>query len=297
MEHSLWNRSSAHPLELIERMLRYYMRYFVIISICAGLSKSQDPSSDRLRQLLLPSIKLIYEYENESESKASVQSIEAEVLKLTRIRDTAAQEAVVILLQFDFDENVKKQAISYVISRGRSILPLLKKYRDSPYRLPGSNFRNSFRLTPEDRVVLFDSLMEKIEGVMVTGLSPQVNGLLIPLLTNLEAASRETPDGAKSSDEFNRLLESLVADQSKMSDESLVILLDYNVDASYSQMVSGEIAERGPRMLKFLMAYQYKPTVSLAAHFKPGLRRDCDSRTMVYESLIEMIRMGEVTGR
>lgn len=108
------------------------LRYAIIMLACAGLSRSQDPSAVKLHQFLLPSIRLIYAFENTTEGNVTPQSIEAEVIKLTRIRDPLAEEAAVILLQFEFDEKIKSQLKAHVVARGRSILPLLRKYRDAP---------------------------------------------------------------------------------------------------------------------------------------------------------------------
>ena len=273
------------------------LRYAIIMLACAGLSRSQGQSAVRLHQFLLPSIRLIYEFENVNERQVTLQSIEAEVIKLTKIRDPLAEEAAVILLQFEFDEKVKSQLKAHVVSRGRSILPLLRKYRDSPYRLPGSEFRISTHLFPRTRVILFDSLMEQIEGVMVTGLKPQVNALLIPILRNLDGMFSRPTESVKFEEEFNRLIDNLLENHSEAADETFVTLLDYFHDAGYTQLLYNETSERGPRMLKFLMAHQYKPTISVAAHFAPNLRSLCDKRTEDYEMLIEMIRLGQIYGR
>ena len=205
------------------------LRYAIIMLACAGLSRTQGPSAVKLHQFLLPSIRLIYEFENVNERQVTLQSIEAEVIKLTKIRDPLAEEASVILLQIEFDEQIKSQLKAYVVSRGRSILPLLRKYRDNPYRLPGSEFRISTHLGARNRAILFDSLMEQITGVMVTGLKPQVNALLIPILRNHEGIRREPPEGLKFAEEFNRLIDNLLKNHSEAADETFVILLDYSV--------------------------------------------------------------------
>lgn len=52
--------------------------------------------------------------------------------------------------------------------------------------------------------------MEQIEGVMVTGLKPQVNALLIPILRNHEGLRRGPPERIKFEEEFNRLIDNLL---------------------------------------------------------------------------------------
>jgi len=267
------------------------------IVLCLGPSPAQEPPNAKVLDLILPAIRLSYAYENENSKNVSIESIRSEVAKLLARRDSLADEAVAALLQLEVEESVQNQLKSYVLSRGRPVIPALRKYRNTPFPLPNTAFPICFRLHPRDRVVLVDRLIEKIQGSVETGLPPRVNEVIIPLLKSLEASYVKGPGRPKAEDEFYRLFEILLKNESASADESLVILLDYRHDAGYSQMLKDEIVYRGKRTLKHLNKYQIAPTVSLASHFGPTLRNDGDTRASEYESLIEMIRMGELYGR
>ena len=158
------------------------------IMLCLGHLPGQELPNAKVLELVLPVVRLAYAYKNEISKKVSVESIRSEVARLLTRRDSLADEAVAALLQLEVEESVQNQLKSYVLSRGRPVIPALRKYRNTPFPLPNTAFPICFRLHPRDRVVLVDRLIEKIQGSVETGLPPRVNEVIIPLLKSLEAS-------------------------------------------------------------------------------------------------------------
>lgn len=78
--------------------------------------------------------------------------------------DAAADEALVILLNFYIGESRGTDVWENVVDRGSRMMPLLKKYRTHPKELPSVKCKTRIRLTSDSATEALDSAMLAISS-------------------------------------------------------------------------------------------------------------------------------------
>jgi len=196
----------------------------------------------------------------------------------------ALDDAVTALLQFQIPESMKARILGHCRTRGESIVPYLKKYRDRPFVLP-RKYEYSMRSSPGRRRMAYDEVLLDLKQTNLRfGLKPGVLSLVRPVLDGFAG-----PNWEEGYTEARKIFETHTPE----ADEALAILLDYGSDAGYSQELEAEIVERGEPMLRWLRKYQHQPNYALAAKYETSLQRPGVERSHQFEWFIELIVLHE----
>jgi len=75
--------------------------------------------------------------------------VEKPVTRVIEDKSRAADEALVVLLQFYIGESTSEDLNHEITKRGRRMLPYLRKYRRGLVHIPGRRYPDSIRLDPE----------------------------------------------------------------------------------------------------------------------------------------------------
>jgi hypothetical protein len=78
-------------------------------------------------------------------------------------KSPAADEALVVLLQFYIGESISEDLNHEITKRGRHMLPYLRKYRRGLARIAGRQYPDSIRLDPETWNENIDADIESIQ--------------------------------------------------------------------------------------------------------------------------------------
>jgi hypothetical protein len=193
------------------------------------------------------------------------------------------------LLQFEIPPPVGTRLKEYCALRPAPTLVYLKKYRDTPFRLP-AKYKYSMRWDPVHRRLEYDALIAQLEHRRVNhfGLDPKVEKFVVPILDSLSNVIMHRDSG-----DVLDPMDKIVASQTPAADEALVVLLDYTSDGAYTQELQLEIVDRGKRMLKWLYKYQNHPNVVLAQAYLSQIQRGAIERMAWFEEFIEAIELGE----
>ena len=89
--------------------------------------------------------------------------VEKPVTRVMEDRSPAADEALVVLVQFYIGESTSEDLNHEITKRGRRMLPYLRKYRRDLARIAGRQYPDSIRLEPETWKENIDADIESIQ--------------------------------------------------------------------------------------------------------------------------------------
>ena len=261
---------------------------FGFIFVLTSVALSQSPTVQIPKPLADVFDALYAEFDLDLPEGAHEKGVTDSVDRLfSSLSGAVLDDAAAALLQFELPEPIKTRIIGHCRARGASAVPYLKKYRDRPYVLP-RNYEYSMRLSPSWRRTAYDEVLSELtHSDMRLGLKPGVLSFVRPVLDAWESKQPEVRNGLW--DAFQKILDAHTPD----ADEALVVLLDYVSDAGYDQGLTGEIVERGERMLKWLRKYQHEPTYALATQYEITLQAPSIRRSDRFEWFIEVIQLHE----
>ncbi len=149
------------------------MKYLIIAIVLAlqVVSAAEIVPPKEVQVLLKPILDLRAKAESsqgEQQQSAFVQS-EKLISNLFQKKSRAADEALVVLMNFYVGESLQTDLLHQVTTRGKRMLPLLLKYEQAPVVFPRLKYPKSLLVADDVRKKSFDDAIEAVKTGRVVG--------------------------------------------------------------------------------------------------------------------------------
>jgi hypothetical protein len=148
-----------------------YLIIAVVLALQVVSAAAEIVPPKEVQVLLKPILDLRAKAESsqgEQQQSAFVQSDKL-IGNLFRKKSRAADEALVVLMNFYVGESLQTDLVHQVTTRGKRMLPLLLKYEHAPVALPGVNYPKSLLVADDVRKKGFDDAIEAVKTGKVVG--------------------------------------------------------------------------------------------------------------------------------